>query len=278
MFTTIIPSVTLSKSCWLVFLLTCLLLSGCQTTPVPSTSVDVVGEISPGSGFVNGYLERGQLPDSKALLPQPPTAGSPEAAADLATHLSTRKLRGSPRWHQAAADNWLIFPAAADPFSCALGLTINAEETPHLTMLMRRSLLDAALATFGAKTYYQRQRPFIAFNESTCVPDEEARLSKDGSYPSGHAALGWAWALILTGLAPERADALLKRGFDFGQSRMICGVHWQSDVDNGRIIGAAVVARLQSDPVFKAQSEFAQQEIVKSRNSPQSLPPTCNQP
>jgi len=36
-------------------------------------------------------------------------------------------------------------------------------------------------------------------------------------------------------------------------SAPICGVHWQSDVDAGRLIGAAVVARLHADPVFRVQ-------------------------
>ena len=82
-------------------------------------------------------------------------------------------------------------------------------------------------------------------------------LAKDGSYPSGHASLGWAWGLILAEMAPERANALVARGQAFGQSRVICGVHWQSDVTQGRIIGAATVARLHADPVFRAQVDAA---------------------
>ena len=46
---------------------------------------------------------------------------------------------------------------------------------------------------------------------------------------------------------------------------MICGVHWQSDVMQGRIIGAATVARLQADPVFRAQFEAARKELAAVR-------------
>ena len=101
--------------------------------------------------------------------------------------------------------------------------------------------------------------------EQSCTPGEEVNWSKDGSYPSGHAALGWAWALILAEIAPERADDLLGRGYDFGQSRVICGVHWQSDVDAGRVIGAATVARLHADPLFKAQVVAAKAEVDSAR-------------
>lgn len=248
---------------------TILALSGCQAWPVktspPSTSPEEVGEYRKGSGYLNGYLPRSQWPDSLALLPAPPQAGSVQEAADLAHHRQSRAWRDHPRWTLARQDAQLKFPAAAGVFACALGVSISAENTPHLNMLLRRTLIDAGLATYKAKDHYSRKRPYVQLAESTCQPAEEAALSKDGSYPSGHAALGWAWAQILASLAPDRMDALLQRGHAFGQSRMVCGYHWQSDVDQGRLVGSAVVARLQSDPVFTAQAQLAQQEIAAAR-------------
>jgi len=83
---------------------------------------------------------------------------------------------------------------------------------------------------------------------------------KDGSYPSGHTAIGWAWALILAEIAPDRADMILARGRAFGESRNICNVHWHSDVAEGRFMGAATVARLHADPVFCAELDKAKSE------------------
>lgn len=255
--------------------LAALVLAGCQTAPVPPTSPEVVGEFRPGSGYLKGYLDPKQLPNSLALLPKPAAEGSAEQAADLAIHRATRALRDTPRWALAAVDNNLKFPKAGETFSCALDLPISAEATPHLTMLLRRTLLDAGLSTYGAKDHYKRQRPFAALKESTCAPQEEAMLSKDGSYPSGHSAVGWAWALALAELAPDRANALLQRGHAFGQSRVVCGVHWQSDVDNGRVMGAAAVARLHADPTFQAQAVLARQEIEQARAKGQKSPLNC---
>ena len=134
-------------------------------------------------------------------MPAPPVEGSAELAADLAVH------RATARWQLATDDVLLKWPAAANTFSGAMDLPISQERTPHLNMLLRRSLLDAGLATYAAKDNCKRQRPFARLNESTCSPAEEKHLSTDGSYPSGHASLGWAWALVLTQVAPERADA-----------------------------------------------------------------------
>ncbi len=252
-------------------------LAGCQTTPpAPPTSPDLVGEYRAGSGYLKGYLDWQQLPDSLALLPRPPAEGSAEAAADLAAFRSSRALRDTPRWGLANADDNLKFPKAAEVFSCALDLPITQQATPHLNMLLRRTLLDAGLSTYGAKDHYKRQRPFAALNEGTCAPASEPALRNDGSYPSGHAALGWAWALVLAGIAPDKADAVLQRGHAFGQSRVICGVHWQSDVDNGRLMGAAAVARLQSDPVFQAQATLARLEIAGARSKGARSPLNCS--
>jgi acid phosphatase (class A) len=239
------------------------LLAACQTPP--PTSPEGVGEYRKGSGYLNGYLDRKQLPDSLALLPPPPTPGSAQQAADLDTYKRTRALRDTPRWALAAQDANLKFPAAAGTFECALQIPISQQGTPHLNMLLRRTLLDAGLATYAAKDKYQRLRPFVAEHEGTCTPAEEATLAKEGSYPSGHAALGWAWALVLVEAAPQRMDALLQRGQAFGQSRVICGVHWQSDVDAGRLMGAATVARLHADDTFKAQLALAKDEIAQAQ-------------
>jgi hypothetical protein len=97
---------------------------------------------------------------------------------------------------------------------------------------------------------------------------------EDGSYPSGHTAIGWAWALILTEIAPDRADAILARGRAFGESRVVCNVHWHSDVVEGRFVGAAAVARLHADPAFRADMEAAKLEVTAVRAK--GLKPSCD--
>ena len=142
-------------------------------------------------------------------------------------------------------------PSAPDPHlgHCQWNLAsrefirIDSKQTPRLYAMMQKMLSDFGLSTYGVKNKYNRVRPFVVHSEATCRADQEAILRGDGSYPSGHTAAGWGWALVFAQINPERADALLKRGIEFGQSRVICDAHWQSDVDAGRIMGAATVAR-----------------------------------
>ena len=103
--------------------------------------------------------------------------------------------------------------------------------------------------------------------EAICTPEEETLLRSDGSYPSGHTAAGWAWALVLSEIAPERRDDLLARGMEYGKSRYICNVHWLSDVQASQIIASGTVAQLHADPVFRADLRAAQQEVQSLRMS-----------
>ena len=70
---------------------------------------------------------------------------------------------------------------------------------------------------------------------------------------------------MLTQAAPERTDALLARGRNFGESRLVCNVHWQSDILQGRFLGAGTFARLQSDPAFRADMDAAATELAAAR-------------
>jgi len=236
-------------------------MAGCATPEkfVPPTQLP---ELRPG--YVAGYLKPEQLPDGLALVPPPPAPGSAALAADEEAYKATRKLRDTPRWALAARDAELLFPQAAEVFQCTLGIAISAEATPHLNMLLRRVRMDSSRANDRPKDHYKRKRPFAVTGEPSCTPKEEARMKPD-SYPSGHASIGWAWALTLAQLDPERSDAIFRRGLAFGWNRVVCGVHWKSDVESGRVVGAATVARLQADPVFVAQLEEARKELAAAR-------------
>ena len=98
-------------------------------------------------------------------------------------------------------------------------------------------------------------------NQSTLVPEQEESHINNGSYPSGHTVLGWTMALLLSDINPAVADQLLARGYEYGQSRVIAGYHWQSDVDAGRLGGSVLYAKLQGNERFRDQLAKAQQEF-----------------
>jgi acid phosphatase (class A) len=214
-------------------------------------------------GILQGYLSKEELPNSIELVAPPPEEGSTAWQLDQEIAAMYVALEDEERKAQAAKDAVLSFPEATEAFNIILDTKISEETTPHLYMMLRRTLADAGLSTYSAKDYYKRLRPFMVNKTPICTPEEEAMLRKDGSYPSGHTAIGWAWALILAEVFPEQSDVILRRGIEFGISRNVCNVHWHSDVVAGRLMGAAAVANLHANNQFIIDMEAVREEISK---------------
>ena len=220
------------------------------------------------SAFLSsGYVPRGSGPDSLLINPPPPAPGSPAEARDMAAADAAVAIQGSLRFEQAAIDADLFSPSTTGIFSCAAGFVISPETTPRIAALMRRTAADLALSVYPTKRKYQRPRPFMVNGKPTCTPQDEAMLRQDGSYPSGHAAIGVGWGLILASIVPDRAGQLAARGRAFADSRRVCNVHWLSDTEEGAVVAAAMVARLHAEPAFRADLDAARAEVEALRTS-----------
>lgn len=210
------------------------------------------------------FLQEGDVPNSLLILPPPPDGASITFLNDQARYTWGKTMRNTPRGEQAVRDARVSGNGVPEAFSEAFGIEITEEDTPEIHKLIVGMREDAGdLGTREAKDYYNRTRPFSFYDEDTCNPEQQEELSTNGSYPSGHTSIGWATALVLAEINPDRQNEILKRGFDMGESRVICGYHFQSDVDAGRLTGAMTVARLHADPGFQAQLEKAKKEFKK---------------
>ena len=211
--------------------------------------------------FVAGYLAHGQAPDGDVILAAPPAPGTAAFKADRDAYLSARKLAGGPRWSQAISDADLSGVEAFKSFSCAAGATINDTATPTLAKLMQKIAGDAGATYEKAKSHYARPRPPVGDKRPICAV-RESWIDTNGSYPSGHALIGWTWALVLAEMAPDRQNAILNHGKRIGDSRVVCGVHYPSDIEAGRMLGSALLARLHADPQFQADFAAAKAELA----------------
>ena len=208
------------------------------------------------------FLETGDVASSIRLLPPPPQPGSTLFQYDEERYPWGKLQRDTPRGELASADANLDGDGVSAAFSEAFGITISKETTPQIYTLVSKMREDAGdLSTREAKNHYMRTRPFSYYNEQTCNPAQQKELSTNGSYPSGHTAIGWATALVLAEINVERQNEILKRGYELGESRVICGYHFQSDVEAARLVSSAVVARLHANPRFARQLAKAKKEF-----------------
>ena len=212
----------------------------------------------------NGYFTANELPDMRKWMPGPPAEDSAEFALDQARYEWGKAQReDAQRLAQAKKQAIATVENFCDEFSEPFGMTISKQTTPEIYTLILDAVSTCAQITVLSKEHHMRRRPYVYYGEGTPLPQFEEKMGKNGSFPSGHTARGWAAALILTEVNPAAADALLKMGYMQGDSRIIVGYHWQSDVTASRIAASAAVAYLHTSDRFLRQKKRAKKEFAK---------------
>ena len=207
------------------------------------------------------YFELDQMPKLLDIMPPPPSFDSPEFANDIVRYGWGKQQRlDKERVELAIADaEWDDHTKLFAQWKDAFGLEITEEGTPEIWKLMETSLATTDPMRKETKAFYHRQRPFERFDDS--MPShEEDELRGEGSYPSGHSLRGWGISLLLAQIAPQRAAEIFSRGWDYCNSRVIVGAHWQSDVDASRTAASIGFCALQGSDAFIAQMKKAQKE------------------
>ncbi|WP_310473906.1 phosphatase PAP2 family protein [Sandarakinorhabdus sp.] len=217
----------------------------------------------PAPAVAAGYADNLPPLAMLRLLPPPPVPGGSEEAADRFVYRESRKGILGKDWRRAQGQLGITSPEYVQAVSCALGAVLAPKTTPATMILLRRAGTDLAKAVFTAKDYYKRPRPFSTDGGKACDPEAAVNGGKGlgFAYPSGHAAVGWLWGLILSDARPERSATLLKFGKDTGDLRIACRVHWASDVTGGRLLATALYQQIADREDYKADLLKAKAEL-----------------
>jgi len=202
--------------------------------------------------------------DYRVLLPSPPAVDTPRDATDRDAVELFQARADAARWRVAMDDSAYLYARFAE----ALGYPLERATLPLTVALLNRSLRDVSTPSFRAKEGFHRPRPFQRMRLSrVCgadtAPAPEENPTTGSSYPSGHAAYGWTAAMVLARVAPERTSALMARATEYAESRIVCGVHFPTDIEAGRIIAVAVVDRLLASRQFQADLARARAEYSR---------------
>ena len=214
------------------------------------------------SDDVTLYFSTEEMPNLIKCLPPPPDTVGIDFAYDIMRYMWGKTQRGDKERANIVIHDavWNLDSLIAQ-FKVPFGLEVSKEGTPEIYKYLVNSLSTIDQTRIAPKAFYHRKRPFERFHEHMLTVNEEQELSGEGSYPSGHSQRGYATALLLSEVNPANADTIMARGYMYGESRVIAGAHWQSDVDASRLCAAIGVARLHTSSAFleqlgKAQTEF----------------------
>lgn len=193
--------------------------------------------------------------DASQLLPPPPVAGSDRAKAEVAELHAIAASSSADLMEEARRDDGDEKP---DLFNAALGFDITALAATNklLTDVAKEEGTDSK----PAKAYFHRDRPWIVDPSiKTCEPVKPGPAAT--SYPSGHASLAFAMGVVLASLMPQKAQIILARASEFAEHRLVCGMHFRSDIVAGQQFGTAVALRLMQNPSFRTEMEAARVEL-----------------
>ena len=193
------------------------------------------------------------------LLPPPPCETCPEAKAEMDELAGLERERTHEQESQVADD----VKRSVDRFLEGAGIAFEPEKLRPCEKFFTRPRQEQKAAVDAAKDTFCRTRPFMIPGNSL-HPVEAARPDDSFSYPSGHAAYGAAIGILLAEMLPEKRADIYRRIREYARARMIAGAHFRSDVEAGKLVGAAVVASLFAEPDFRQSFDEARLCVRKA--------------
>jgi acid phosphatase (class A) len=190
-----------------------------------------------------------------ALFVAPPAAHSLQTRQELDQLLAIQERRTQAEVDAARADR----KTEVWQFAGSLGLTPQqVKDLKALGDLAEQVEDDVRPYVRAAKHRFLRLRPYeVEPRIEPCIEDVRGDLS----YPSGHATYGYVMAYLLSDMIPGRRPQLIARAQEFARQRAVCGVHFPSDLEAGRIGAAWLTQRFLASQEYQASSAGARREV-----------------
>jgi len=194
--------------------------------------------------------------DPALVLPPPPAAGSAQAKAELVELHAIETERSAADEADARLDG---DTKNATIFAVVLGPRFDLSKLPATQALLAEVRASEKATVDRGKDEFKRPRPYAIDTTLKSCKRNDDPLS---SYPSGHTSMAFSMGETLARLVPEKAPLLLARAARYGQSRIVCGQHFRSDVSAGQMLGLLIAERLMAKPGFQVAFVAARAELV----------------
>jgi len=195
--------------------------------------------------------------DASRYLPPPPAAGSAVEKREIQELHAIAKRSSNDLKAVATHD---AKDESPDIFNDAIGF--DATTKPETSKLLKMVMEEEDGDSKAAKTYFHRLRPYaVDPTVRACEPVKSGKKKAANSYPSGHSSLAFSMGVVLASLIPEKSQAILARASEYAEHRLVCGVHYRSDIVAGQQFGTILALKLMQNPTFQAQMNLARTEL-----------------
>jgi acid phosphatase (class A) len=199
------------------------------------------------------FLAAGEM-DAATLLPPPNLSHQADELAEL-HRIEASRTPEQLKNAQADSANETVTMFATVP-----GLSFDLAKLPATAKLFADIAREEETAAGPAKKLFHRARPYtVDATLHSCAKDPSKPAFN--AYPSGHATVGYAMGVVLASLIPAHAQDILARSADFAENRLVCGVHFRSDIVAGEAFGTVLAIKLMRTPSFEAEYGAAEKEL-----------------
>jgi acid phosphatase (class A) len=225
--------------------------TACTTQAPPPTGVPPVGEKTIVSTIGDKrYLESSQIDTTRFLAPPPDEALT---RREIEQMLVLQQLR-TPAQAQRSIDD---LEQNVFRFSDVMGGRFKKESLPQTAKLFETLYRTESNLNKQGKEKWQRTRPPLFDKRIQPV----ARYSSSGSYPSGHSTFAYLAGIVLADMVPEKRAQIFARATEFGENRVLGGVHYPSDVEAGRRLATMIAVLIQQNPAYQSDLAAARKEL-----------------
>ncbi|MBK1865004.1 acid phosphatase [Aestuariivirga sp. YIM B02566] len=198
--------------------------------------------------------------DLVTILPPPPANDSAQTKAELGEVLTLQVTRTPEMVANAQAD------AVEDVwrFANVMGPEFNKDRLPKFSAFFDRVVATEGAVVDPAKDVFKRPRP----HQLSDLVKPAVKISNSGAWPSGHTTVGTLMGIVLSNMVPEKKAEIMARAWDYGNNRIVGGIHYRSDVEMGRIAGSVIAATIMRHDDFKAEFAEARTELRHSLGLP----------
>jgi acid phosphatase (class A) len=203
------------------------------------------------------WLTNDQIKAIVASEPSPPAPGSDAEKTDLQEEIAAQNNRTSAQIAEAKRDETYSISL----FTYMIQPKITPQADPVAFRFFDRVNKQIGKVVRKSKDQWKRPRPYLGH------PDVVHSLfpAADYSYPSGHSTHSFAFAVVLGRMFPDQAQAFLARAHQIAQSRVDAGVHYETDIKEGEVVGREIAKEMLANPEFEQELHAARAEVAAQK-------------